>query len=270
MNAFFHHLLFELRAGFRNRTLLLMFYLFPLSFYLMIGFIMPQINPFFGDVLIPAMVVFSVLVATLLGLPDPLINARVVGIFRSFKIWGVPSPSILIIPALTTGLHLVLMSSFIIVTAPVLFGAPLPAHWPSFFLVFTALTIACSGLGILISVISDSTRTQVLLSQLIFLPSMLLGGLMFPYRMLPEPAAKFGQLLPATHAMNAFLGLSMGREADFLPVGSLFVLLSGGLLAFLLGIYLFTWDAQNLTRRGNPLLAIFGLVPYLAGLILLS
>ena len=87
------HQSFRLRipAGIRNRTLLLMNYLLPLGFYLMMGFVMPEINPEFRAVLVPAMVVFAILAATLLGLPDPLVNAREAGIFRSYKINGVPS-----------------------------------------------------------------------------------------------------------------------------------------------------------------------------------
>ena len=95
MSAFTQHFNFEFRAGLRNKNLLLMNYLFPLGFYLMMGFIMPEINPFFGEVMIPAMVTFAVLAATLLGLPDPLVNARENGIFRSYKINGVPALSIL-------------------------------------------------------------------------------------------------------------------------------------------------------------------------------
>jgi hypothetical protein len=93
---------------------------------------------------------------------------------------------------------------------------------------------------------------------------------MFPYRLLPGAASTFSQLLPATHAMNAFLGLSMGKEADFSPLGSVSVLVFGGLLAFLLSIYLFSWDSQNLTRKGNRLLAALVLAPYLAGMLLLA
>ncbi len=48
MNAFLHHFSFEIRTGVRNKQLLLMNYLFPLGFYLLMGFIMPQINPPFG------------------------------------------------------------------------------------------------------------------------------------------------------------------------------------------------------------------------------
>ena len=99
MNAFINHFAFEFRTGIRNKTLLLMNYLFPLGFYLMMGFIMVEINPLFQEDIIPAMVVFAILAATLLGIPDPLVNARENGIFRSYKINGVPSLSILVISA---------------------------------------------------------------------------------------------------------------------------------------------------------------------------
>ena len=56
MNAFANHFAFEFRTGLRNKTLLLMNYLFPLGFYLMMGFSWPQINPPFRETMIPAMV----------------------------------------------------------------------------------------------------------------------------------------------------------------------------------------------------------------------
>jgi len=67
MNAFLHHFSFEIRTGVRNKQLLLMNYLFPLGFYLLMGFIMPQINPPFRETLVPAMVVFAILSATRWG-----------------------------------------------------------------------------------------------------------------------------------------------------------------------------------------------------------
>ena len=93
---------------------------------------------------------------------------------------------------------------------------------------------------------------------------------MIPYSMLPEAVGKISQLLPATQAMNAFNGLAMGQEADFAPWGSVILLLVSGLLAFVLAIYLFSWDSRNTTRRGHPLLALLALVPYAAGIFLLS
>lgn len=270
MNAFIHHFSFEFRAGIRNKQLLLMNYLFPLGFYLMMGFIMVEINPLFREDIIPAMIVFSVLAATLLGIPDPLVNARENGIFRSYKINGVPSISILAIPALTTILHLVIMTVLITATAPLLFDAPLPVNWFNFVLIFVALAFACAGLSVLIGVVSPSSRMTVLWSQLIFVPSMLLGGLMLPYSMLPAVAGKFAQLLPATQAMNAFNGLAMGKGAAFSPWRSVVMLLVSGALAFGLAVYLFSWDSRNTTRRGHPLLALLVLLPYAIGIFLFS
>lgn len=270
MTAFTNHFSFEFRTGVRNKTLLLMNYLFPLGFYLMMGFVMTEINPTFQDIIIPSMVVFAILAATLLGLPDPLVNARENGIFRSYRINGVPATSILFIPALTTMLHLLLVSAIIVVSAPLLFDAPSPTNWLSFTLVFLAMAFASAGLGILIGVISPNSRTTVLYSQIIFIPSMLLGGLMLPYSMLPDVAGKISQILPATQAMNAFNGLAMGQEASFSPTGSLMLLFISGLLAFGLAIYLFSWDSHNTARRGHPALALLALFPYALGILLLA
>ena len=270
MNAFIHHFTFEFRTGIRNKQLLLMNYLFPLGFYLMMGFIMAEINPPFREDIIPAMIVFSILAATLLGIPDPLVNARENGVFRSYKINGVPSISILVIPALTTILHLVIVAVLITVTAPLFFDAPLPVNWLNYTLIFVAMAFTCAGLSVLIGVVSPSSRMTVLWSQLIFVPSMLLGGMMVPYSMLPAAAGKIAQLLPATQAMNAFNGLAMGKEAAFSPWGSVIMLLVSGILAFGLAVYLFSWDSRNTARRGHPLLALLVLLPYVLGILLLS
>lgn len=267
MHAFTQHFTFEFRTGIRNKNLLLMNYLFPLGFYLLMGFIMPEINPFFRDALIPAMLTFAILVATLLGLPDPLVQAREAGIFRSYKINGVPALSILAIPALTTVLHLAVVSAIIAATAPWLFDAAVPQSWGNLLLVWLALTLACTGLGVLIGVISPSTRLTVLLAQAIFLPSMLLGGLMMPLEMLPETAVTVARFFPATQAMNAFNGLAMGFQPTFAPWSSMMVLAAAGIVAFVLSLLLFRWDSHTPRRRGQMLLVLLVLLPFALGLL---
>lgn len=272
MIAFINHFSFEFRTGIRNKQLLLMNYLFPLGFYLMMGYIMPAINPLFLDRLVPALVVFAILAATLLGLPDPLVKAREDGIFRSYKINGIPAISILVIPAATTILHLVMVAMIITATAPLLFDAPPPANWFNYVLTFLATAVACTGISLLIGVISSSTRITVLWSQLVFIPSMLLGELMIPYNMLPEGAGRISQLLPATQAMNAFNGLVMGA-ADYAPWGSpwgsVIVLALSGMIALGLSVFMFNWDRHNAAQRGHPLMALLVLLPCVVGIFLL-
>ncbi|MCB0037021.1 MAG: ABC transporter permease, partial [Anaerolineales bacterium] len=153
MSAFATHFNYEFKTGIRNKNLLLMNYLFPLGFYLMMGFIMPSINPLFKATMIPAMITFAILASTLLGLPDPLVSARENGIFRSYKINGVPATSILLIPGLTTGLHLAIVTLIITFSAPWLFEAQIPVNGLHFFIAIVALSMACSGIGLLIGVV---------------------------------------------------------------------------------------------------------------------
>lgn len=269
MSAFTSHFSFEFRTGIRDRTQLLMNYLLPIGLYGMLGFLMTELNSDFSQTVIPAMIIVAILFSMVLGLPNPLVAAREAGIFRSYKINGVPAISILTIPALTTILHMVIVAAIITATASLFFGAPAPANWGGFILFFLLAAFAHAGLGMLISVISSSTRATVLWQQLVFLPSMLIGGLMIPSSMLPDALGKVGLLLPATHAMNAFQGFTQNQVTTFDPIWSVIILLAGGILSFGLANYLFSWDSRNKTRRGHPALALLALLPYVLGVALL-
>jgi ABC-2 type transport system permease protein len=268
MTAFIQHFAFEFKTGLRNSTSMLMNYLFPLGFYAMMGAVMTQINPLFGDTMIPAMALVAFMAATLLGLPGPLVESREAGIFRSFKINGVPALSILTIPALTTIFHALIVSAIIALTARPLFGGTNPQNWLAFALLSLLAAFTFGALGALIGVVSNGTRSTVLWSQIIFLPSMLIGGLMMPLSILPESFRPLAGLLPTSYAMQAYLGLAFGQETILDPWVSALVLLAGGLLAFGLAIYLFNWDSRNSARRGHPLLALLAIVPYLAGILM--
>lgn len=267
-SAFAYHFSFEFYTGLRNKTLLMMIYLLPLGFHFMMGLMMVDINPFFQETMIPAMVIFAILSGMILGLPQPLVESREAGIFRSFKINGVPASSILIIPALSALIHTVITAVIITVTGFLFFKAPLPQDWAAFALIFLLLAFSCSGLGVLIGVISSSSRVTVLWSQLIYLPSMMAGGLMVPASMLPETLARGARLLPASYGMDAFKAMAMGATLEYQPVWALVILFAAGVLAFALSLYLFSWDSKNTSQR-NPLLALLVLVPFILGVILL-
>ncbi len=268
MRAFMYHFSFEFSTGLRNKTLLLMNYLLPLGFHAMMGIMMAEINPLFLETMIPAMVVFAVLSGMILGMPQPLVEAREAGIFRSYKINGVPAASILTIPAFSGLIHAVIVSAIIVITGSLFFDAPLPANWPAFLLIFLLLAFTCAGLGVLIGVISASARVTVLWSQLIYLPSMMLSGMMVPAAMLPETLGRVGRLLPATYAMDAFRGKAMGGVTEYAPLWAMLILLAGGIVAFALAIYLFRWDNKN-TDGPSLLLSLLVLLPYILGAILI-
>lgn len=270
MTAFFHHLSYDFRTGLRDRSLMLMNYLFPLVFYVMMGLLMTGINPLFAETMIPAMIVVAIMSGALLGLPNPVVGSRDAGIFRSFKINGVPALSIVTIPVVSTLLHVTLISVIITATAGPLFKARIPVDWGAFLLVGLLATFAMAGAGMLIGVISSNSRATVLLAQLIFLPSMMLGGMMMPLSMLPKALARVAMALPATHAMNAWNGLALGGKAVVDPMWSVLILLAGGLLAFGMAILLFEWDSNNRQHRFPRYMAALALLPYVLGALFLG
>ena len=264
MTALANHFAFEFKTGMRDSNLLMMNYIFPLAFYAMMGVVMTKINPLFAETMIPAMVIFAAMASTLLGLPGPLVESREAGIYRSYRTNGVPATAILLMPALTTAFHVLIVGAIIAVTGTPLFGGAAPVHWGAFVLITLLSVLCCTGLGSLIGVVSGDSRAVVLFSQLIFLPSMLLGGLMMPLSILPESVRPFSLLMPASHAMQAYIGLAYSAETVLDPWISVVVLGVSGILAFGLAVYLFNWDSRNSARRGNPLLALLALAPYVA------
>jgi len=269
MSAFLSHFAFEFKTGLRNSTSLLMNYLFPLGFYAMMGLVMTKINPMFTETMIPALIVFGAMATALLGLPSPLVESREAGIFRTYKINGVPAAAILSVPVLTTLFHVIIVATVIALTGRPLFGGAAPVNTLAFALITLLTGLTFASIGALIGVVSKSSNATVLWSQLVFLPSVLLGGLMMPLSLLPRSVLPFAGLFPATHAMQAYVGLAYRAETVLDPVISVSVLLATSVLSFGLAIYLFNWDSRNNTRRGHPLMALLAVVPLIIGAALL-
>lgn len=263
MKAFIQHFVFEFKTGIRNKQLLLMNYLFPLVFFLMMGFVMTAINPHFEEILLPSMVTFTIIFSAIFGIPDPLVSTRENGIFRSYKINGIPSISILVIPIVSSIMHMLIATGIMTLLTAILFDAPMPSNWLNYFLMILLGALAASTLAVLIGVVSPNTRLTVMYSQVIFIPSMLIGGVMMPFSVLPETVSKFALAFPTTHIMNEITSLAMGFPPDFNVEDSIITLLAGAVIAFLLSILLFSWDSKNSTRKAHPALAVLVFLPYI-------
>jgi len=268
MSAFATHFAIEFRMGLRNRNALLMTYLLPLAFYLLVTGLMTRLNPGFKDSIIPAMVSFAVLSGVILGLPDPLIAYREAGVFRSYKVNGVPAASILLIPVISSLLHTVIVAFIIALTAGPLFHAPLPVNWPGFVGYLLLLAGALSGIALLIGVVAANARVSILVAQLVYLPSILLGGVMVPSSVITGGFRYIGLLMPTSYAVSFYNGVARPGTPLVPALPAAIILLAGTAISFLLAILLFSWDRQNAGRRANPALALLAVLPYVIGAII--
>ncbi len=265
MSAFTYHLSYDFKTGIRDRSKLLMFYLFPLVFFFVVGAFMAQINPGFRQTMVPGMILFAFMSSVLLVLPSGLVQARESGVFRSYRINGVPAGSIMTSPVIGAMVHMAVVSAVITVAGTRLFGGAAPAHTGGFVAAALLAFLTYAGLGVLIGVAAGNANVAILVSQLLYIPSILLGGIMVPPSVMPSVFQRIGLLLPASHAMRVFGGLAYGGAA---PWGSLGVLAASILLSFMLAALLFEWDSRAAEPSRKAYAALLALLPYAAAAVM--
>lgn len=225
MKAFLVELGIQFRIDFREKGVLLTFYIVPLLFYLVMGYVFAAINPEAKATLAASMAIFASTMGAILGIPGPIVKMRESGVLRAYRVSGIPGWSVLLVQGISSFLHLLIVASIILITAPLFFGAQIPVNLFGYALVLAVLLLTNISLGLLIGTISKSQSAATMLGQIIFLPSLMLGGIMFPASMLPEPLRLVGKAFPATNAMQSFTQLAYGMDGNSDPYQAIGIIL---------------------------------------------
>lgn len=198
MEAFLYGVSLQWKLDIRSRTLLTTCYIVPLLFFVVMGGVFTSIMPGVEQTLIQSMTVFGVTMGALIGLPPSLVEIYGSDIKKVYKANGVPLYLGLVLTTISALIHLFIMSIIIYILAPLLFDAVIPENQAVYFsglLVFilVSLGMACViGLGV-----KEQAKTPMF-SILIFLPSTVLSGIMFPVEMLPKLLGTAGRIFPAS------------------------------------------------------------------------
>lgn len=209
MSAFLYGVALQCKIDFRNKGVLLTYYIVPLVFFAFMGGIFTSINSEAKETLIQSMTIFGVTMGAILGSPVPLTELYGSEIKKSYKVGNIP----LYIPAINNFLsaliHLLLMSTIIFFTAPLAFQAEIPANIFAYFVSLILFIKVSLAIGTVLGLMVQSTSKLTMISQFIFLPSLMLSGIMFPTEMLPRILEYIGSVLPAT------LGFQLMKSSVF-------------------------------------------------------
>lgn len=198
MSAFLYGVGLQWKLDIRSKSLLITCYVVPLLFFAVMGGIFTSVNPAAKDTLIQSMTVMGVSMGALIGLPPSLVEIYASDIKKAYKANGVPLYLGLVSMYLSAFIHLMIMSGIIYVTAPLVFDAALPEH-PLFYFGMLAVFIAVSlGIGSVLGLAMKNQAKLTMVSQMIFLPSIMLSGIMFPVDLLPGLFRNLGNMVPAT------------------------------------------------------------------------
>lgn len=237
MKAFLNHLMIQLKLDLRNRGTLLVFYIIPLVFYIVMGAVFSSIMPDTKQTLGAALTIFAITMGAVLGIPPALVTMRESGSLRAYRVSGVPGWSVLLTVSASAFINLLTVSVIICVSAPLLYGAGVPASIGGYIVTLLLLILASIAVGILAGVVSKSQSMATILSQAVFLPSLLLSGIMFPADMLPGPLQWVGVIFPASHAMRSFSDWAFGNSG--FPAAANGVIIGIGLIAVVIALWRF-------------------------------
>ena len=245
MKSFFTYLGIQFKMDLRDRGILMTYYLVPLLFFLVIGLVFASVNPLMKPTLAAAMSIFAITMGAVMGTPIPIVRARESGTLRAFRVNGIPDAAVLAVQALSAFIHLCIVSLIIYFLSPLLLHSQIPIHPGLYFMVLVFLLITTIGIGMLIGSVARNQSMTSMLSMIVFFPTVMLGGIMFPASMLPKVFWIIGLLFPATHAMQAFTGLAYGTESAINPIVALCVVIGIGVLAFTLALWRFASRLQE-------------------------
>lgn len=210
MDAFLYTLLLQWKMDMRSKTLLVTCYLVPLLFFLFMGGIFTSVMPKMKDTLIPSMIIMGVSMGSFIGLPPTLIETYSSDIKKVYQANGIPFYVGVLTMVISAFIHLMILCILIIVLAPLLFKATFLFHIPTFILSLIIYLITSLSIGSVLGLLVQSQSQLTMVAQLIFLPSIMLSGIMFPLELLPKPFQVFGKLFPAS------MGFQLMKENQIL------------------------------------------------------
>ena len=212
MSGFLYGVVLQCKLDIRSKTLFITCYIVPLIFFLLMGGIFTSVMPEMKGTLIQSMIVMSVSMGAFIGLPPSLAETYGTDVKKVYKANGVPLYVGFGAMFLSSFIHLMLMSTIILLLAPVLFDASLPDHLPVFYLALAIYMIASLSIGSLLGLMVKNQGKLTMMEQLVFLPSIMLSGIMFPSSLLPDFLAGIGRIFPAFWGYRLMLAHGFSPE----------------------------------------------------------
>lgn len=223
MGAFFYGVFLQWKLDIRSKTLLITCYIVPLLFFAIMGGIFTSVMPESRYTLIQSMTVFSVTMGALIGLPPSLVEIYGSDIKKVYQANGVPLYLGLVFTNISAYIHLFLMSIILYLAAPLVFNAEIPENPGLYFIglaVFIAVSLSIAG--IIGLAVKDQAKTSMV-SIIVFLPSTMLSGIMFPMELLPKAFETAGKMFPASWGYR-LMSESTFQFENLLPLIGIFIL----------------------------------------------
>ena len=198
MKAMLYGIKVQLKIDIRSKTLLVTCYVVPLLFFAIMGGIFTSLMPEAKHTLIQSMTVMGVSMGTFIGVPPSMVEIYGSDIKKMYIANKIPICFGVITLVVSAFIHLMIMSIIIFVLAPIVFHATMPSNIPLYFLTLALFIIVSLAISCVLGLAVKNQVKLTMYSQVVFLPSIMLSGIIFSAELLPNFLENMGKLFPAT------------------------------------------------------------------------
>lgn len=222
MNGVLYGIALQLKLDIRSKNMLVTCYMVPLIFYLLMGGIFTSVMPDMKETLVQSMTVMGVSMGACIGLPQSVAEVYGGDIKKVYQANGVPVYLGLLSMAVSAFIHLYIVSVIIYAASPLIFKSSLPWSQPSYFLALAIFIVVSVVLGALLGLLVKNQSKLTMISQIVFLPSIMLSGIMFPSGYLSYGLRLLGSIFPASWGYRLMLNGGLTFE-NLLPLTAVFL-----------------------------------------------
>jgi len=251
MNGFLRHLLITLKLNFRNPQAVVFGYVVPIFFLFAYGsvFIRGTAAPLTRQ--LGQLLTITVLGGACFGMPIAFVSERERGVWRRYRLTPLPTAAFLLSVLIARFVIVITAALLQIAMAMWIYKTPFPKYPLQLAIAFTFVSFAFLGIGLVISMIANSTHAVQALGQSLFLPMIMIGGVGVPLDMLPDWAKHLATFLPGRYAVQALDSCVMDFPASSTLYGpyNLIALFAIGAASTFAAAKLFRWENNQKLRK---------------------
>lgn len=223
MNTLLLGIKIQFKIDIRSKTLLITCYIVPLLFFAIMGGIFTSLMPEAKNTLIQSMTVMGVSMGALIGVPPSILEIYGTDIKKMYVANGIPIYFGVVSLLVSAFIHLIVMSLIIFVIAPIAFNASIPIDLPLYFMTLALFIVVSLSISCILGLAFKNQAKLTMYSQVVFLPSIMLSGIMFSTDLLPNVLENIGKLFPATWGYILLAQNNMSIST-FIPLFSIFMI----------------------------------------------
>ena len=247
----------------RDRSVLFFNYIFPLVFFFIFGGLFGGaagngISYFVGMVL-----TMGILGNGLWGAGMRSVQDREANILRRFKVTPI-SPVPILVASMAAGWLLYLpIVALLLAVAHFGYAMPFPRQWFSLFLMVSLGVCALRAIGLILAAVTNTMQEAMILTQLFYLPMLILSGATVPSAMLPKWVQTLAEFMPASYLVTGFQGIFFRHQTILDHGAAVAALLITIVMGTFIAAKLFRWEKGEKIGPRNKLWVLAVLGPFL-------